>query len=210
MFNDGEGERAKSRMYMEAARRDLGQSKVHVLASAERAKRGVGRLEPRWGRRSYPFSFRPHRCFLAASTVHCTMAAPTRSQPRLKSLSLSSSSTPFQGGASSPPSPGGRNKALHKSSSIADLRQGLTTISKHKFLKRFTSKDKDLFGCAGEEGAATGAFSSARGSSDLDLDEMEEEEDVEMREVSFRIGLHALWSSVAPGGALQVESNGRS
>lgn len=115
------------------------------------------------------------------------MAAPTRSQPRLKSLSLSSSSTPFEG-ASSPPSPSlnGRKALLHKSSSIADLRQSFATMSKSKFLKRFTSKDKDLFGCAGEEGAA-GAFSGARGSSDLDLDELDEEEDAEMHEVSYAL-----------------------
>ncbi|ORY92656.1 hypothetical protein BCR35DRAFT_298136 [Leucosporidium creatinivorum] len=113
------------------------------------------------------------------------MAAPTRSQPRHKSLSLSSSTTnPFHG-ASSPPSPslnGGRNKGLKQSSSIADLRQSFTTMSKPKFLRRFTSRDKDLFGCAGEEGAG-GAFTGrARGSSDLDLDELDEEDDTEGRE----------------------------
>lgn len=121
--------------------------------------------------------------------LYCIMAVLARSQPRLKSLSLSSTTTnPFEG-AASPPSPSlnGRNKALHKSSSIADLRQSFTTtMSKPKFLKRFTSKDKDLFGCAGEEGAS-GAFTSARGSSDLDLDQLDEEEDAEMHEVSFTL-----------------------
>lgn len=58
-------------------------------------------------------------------------------------------------------------------------------MSKPKFLKRFTSKDKDLFGCAGDVGAGGNAFNSARGSSDLDLDEMDEDEDAEMHEVSF-------------------------
>ena len=92
----------------------------------------------------------------AFALVHDSRSRIARSRPtpemRAKSVSLSTSSSPWKDGPSPPPL---RPKTLAKATSLADLRDGLKKPKWLQLRKRASKAavddDDDDFGCAGEE-----------------------------------------------------------